>query len=339
MDKKDQQKQKVKKFWRNSLTLIFGAIVSLGSLFFLLKEALQTLRKDTVPQNIVDITVEVNSLLESLEASQNSLAERTKNLEKIESIFINHNLDISRSWTSTLSHSLQLEQAFYNKKFSQNTLNNLIVNLDNSIFYSYQKTDSYLIKNTKIIYKVCDPFARLHACLGYTTTRSYLVKQLELENSSFLIKKNWQKINIEEIEIISDFLVKKLIKTFEIEILKNYNYNLTADLQTLTDEEKQEQLLQLSLLSALLAIVLTSFILLLIKQCSQGVSWKIISMYLLPEQCVGELETMYEILRSGENSICKIRLIMLWNILVLLKSLYIQVAIEDLFLSSKNKKD
>ena len=139
------------------------------------------------------------------------------------------------------------------------------------------------------------------------------------------------------IEQLSQQILTLLTKVYERELSQSYNFK--AGNEFYTASQKQAKLIQFTFLTSVSAIGLGLSALLLVRQRNRGITWNMTGLCFLPEECVGELDTLYEGLKSEEKAIWTIRLIMLWNILVLLKSLYIQVAIEDLFLPSKNKRD
>ncbi|ELS03115.1 hypothetical protein Xen7305DRAFT_00028350, partial [Xenococcus sp. PCC 7305] len=136
---------------------------------------------------------------------------------------------------------------------------------------------------------------------------------------------------------VSQLLHEQFKQTFEIEL--SQHSNLIESQVLFTDEQKQAKLIQFSILAILSFTGLMISLVLLARQRNQGITWSMTAMCLLPEECVGELSVLYEQLQTKHKSATTIRLIMLWNILVLLKSIYIQVAIEDLFLPSRNKRD
>ena len=134
--------------------------------------------------------------------------------------------------------------------------------------------------------------------------------------------------------LLSELLLKELNQIIEM----SQKFGLTENQEFLTIEEKQSKLIQFSLITTLSVVGFTSFFLLLIEHRKQNINWSMTGMYLLPEECVAAMETLYQILQDGEEPTWKIRLIMLWNIAVLLKNFYIQVKVEDLFIPNKKYK-
>ena len=139
------------------------------------------------------------------------------------------------------------------------------------------------------------------------------------------------------IEQLSQQIIDNLIQGYKLELARSYNFQ--ADKELFTPSQKQARMYQFASLAVISIIVSAISVLLLIRQRNQRITWVMTGWTFLPEECVAELEMFYEGLKAEEKAICTINLIMLWNILVLLKSLYIQVAIEDLFLPEKNKRD
>ncbi|MHC5725738.1 MAG: hypothetical protein ACYTXY_16705, partial [Nostoc sp.] len=85
----------------------------------------------------------------------------------------------------------------------------------------------------------------------------------------------------------------------------------------------------------LLGISALSFILMLLlllrrNQISLPLTGQLI--IFLPEECIVELEALHQQIKSEEDSIWVIRMIMLWTVLELLWALHIQINVENLWL-------
>ena len=173
--------------------------------------------------------------------------------------------------------------------------------------------------------------------------KSYVNKELLEE---FVSVTYWHKlleenhkivISEEKINQILTVTTNDLTQTLNIE-LRN-SYELREDRNSITALQKEIKLALLfflvwtSILVAfrIIAEITKSFI--LIISCDEK------KVFLIPEECVAELEIVYQELKHTNKNLWTIYLIMLWNILVLLKSIYIQVAIENLLLPGKNKRD
>ncbi|MEM8718069.1 MAG: hypothetical protein AAGE84_02005 [Cyanobacteria bacterium P01_G01_bin.39] len=151
----------------------------------------------------------------------------------------------------------------------------------------------------------------------------------------------WQiergKVPVIPIEEISKQIISQSRKVYEQELAQSYG--LKVDSESYTANQRQTKLITFISLASISTIGLTISALLLIQRRNQKITCNTISWCFVPEECVAELYELYEGLKAEEQAIWIINLIMLWNILVLLKSLYIQVAIENLFLPDKNQRD
>ncbi|MEM9274533.1 MAG: hypothetical protein AAGA80_16440 [Cyanobacteria bacterium P01_F01_bin.143] len=375
MDKNDEHKRKVKKFWQIKLTLAIGFIGSSCLLLFVVKGLFQTSKEHSVPQTILNMKAEIKPILKSLGSSEGSLVERKKDIKKMEDISKKYNLEFSHHWSSTLFYVMLLEQTLSSQNdLSENELKELIKNIDISLWNSFKSSllEKYFARCLKRDFerdleRHFEPYFEkyferdldqyLFRYLKHDFEQ-YLNQYLELDFAQYfkrdfvkqLIQTKWwlflaeqgesPKIKREDLKQISQSIIEEINKALELEMSQKYGLDLTIYQDFLTTEKKQVKLIQFSMLAILSITVLMLSLLFLIRQRNQGVTWSMTGMYLFPEECISELEARYERLKSDEdNSAWEIRLIMLWEILILLKSIYIQVAIEDLFLPSKNKRD
>ena len=416
MDKND--KQKVKKYWRNKLMLVIGVISSLGFFSFGAKEGLHTLRKDTVPQNILLIkrqleplsqnlhisldrnserTIEIykQSIIEykqfldeykrslrryyqqslagttekyerSFEEYKQSLAKYEQSLEKYEQSLVKYEQSLEKYEQSLAKYEQSLEeyeQSLANQKRSLISSLWILVNpwkkdykkslsmsekaldaskryLDESNQYSkkrerslreseynFERSFRYILEDFELFLE------QSLAYRGRSIERDFFKKIVRIKFYLFLLEE--RTLSEKHSEHVSKSLLKELNQTLEM----LNNLGLTENKEILTTEQKQTKLIQFSILAILSVTGLIFSLLLLIRQQKQDITWNLTGMYLLPEECVDVLEAKYIQLQSQNKSTRAIRLIMLWNIFTLLKGLYTEVFIQNLFLSSKNKRD
>ncbi|MEO1340193.1 MAG: hypothetical protein AAFV28_03385, partial [Cyanobacteria bacterium J06635_13] len=174
--------------------------------------------------------------------------------------------------------------------------------------------------------------------------RGWFEQYLERDFSKQLILMKWYLCQLEreevpriDIEELSKQIISQSKKVYEQELAQSYG--LKADRKSYTADQRQTKLITFLSLISVSTIGLRISLLLLIRRRNQKITWNTISWCFVPEESVAELYELYEGLKAEKKAIWTIHLIMLWNILVLLKSLYIQVAIEDLFLPGKNQRD
>ncbi len=336
MKTENQQKiqQQVKKHLRNSLVFMLGTVGSLGILGFGVKEGWQTFRQEPVPRHIEFIKDEMKPLVLDLVLDLERYLVRDferyfefyfdRYFERDLEFYLDSYLmfDLVPNLRLNSEHNLEHNLERY---FERNLVLDLEFDFEryferNLVPYYKRYLDRYLV-----IYSDSD--------LELYFERDFPRKMIKIKFYSLLLER--RIVPEKDIEPVAKLLLKELNQTLEI----SQNLGLTENQEFLTIEQKQSKLIQFSLLATLSAIGLGTFLLLLIKQRNQGVTWSMTGMYLLPEHFVAEMETLCEALQADKVPEWKIRLVMLWNVVDFLKSFYIQVKIEDLFLPNENTSD
>ena len=170
-------------------------------------------------------------------------------------------------------------------------------------------------------------------------TNSYIDEELLKEMiivNQLDIKENLT-ISEEKIERILDIAIQNFIQTLNIEL--SNSYGLGENNKGITSLHKKTKLIFLFKLGFLSCLVAFYMIIKIIIYYSLIINSNDKNIFFIPEECVAELEVIHKELKSSGKNIWIIRFIMLWNIIVLLKSIYIQVAIENMLLPGKNKRD
>ncbi|MDJ0536297.1 MAG: hypothetical protein QNJ70_28050 [Xenococcaceae cyanobacterium MO_207.B15] len=346
---KREDDQKVKKHLQKKVALVAGLIGSLGFLSVAVIGGWQTFRKDPIAPHIEFIEEEIKPASRDLELYLKLDSDPDFELDfelDLESDFeSNFELNFVFSlapelydFESNLRHNFELyfqrylgRYVYLNPDFESNFELNFVFSLAPEL-YDFESNlghnfelyfERYLEHDLELYFKLD---------LERDFEIIFFKKMVRINFYSSLLKK--RIIPEKYYRYISELLLKELNQIIEMP----QKFGLTENQEFLTIQEKQSKLIQFLLLAILSAIGLTTFFLLLIQR-NQGVTWSMTGMYLLPEECVAAMETLYETLEGGEEPTWKIRLIMLWNIAVLLKNFYIQVKIEDLFLPNKNTSD
>lgn len=162
-----------------------------------------------------------------------------------------------------------------------------------------------------------------------------LLKEMLIVNQ--LETKDKFTISEEKIDRILDIAIQNLIQTLNIEL--SNSYGLEENNKGITSLHKKTKLILLFQLGYLSCLAAFYMIIKIIINYSLIINSNDKNIFFMPEECIAELEVIHKELKSSDINTWIIRFIMLWNIIVLLKSIYIQVAIENILLPGKNKRD